>query len=74
MTALKLARLADRTPVRLVIHVSPELNRVLGDYARAYKEVYGSEEPVEALVPAMLASFLDSDRDFARRQRREQGR
>ncbi|HTU12111.1 MAG TPA: DUF2274 domain-containing protein [Allosphingosinicella sp.] len=63
---LKLAKLPDRTPVKLTILVPPELNDGLNDYAAAYQEAYGSTEPVAELIPAMLQSFLDGDREFAR--------
>ena len=68
MTALKLARLPDRTPVKLTISVLPELHQRLGEYAEAYARAYGSTEPVSELIPAMLAAFLDSDRAFVRNQ------
>lgn len=64
MPALKLGKLPDRTPVRLVISLSPELNQALGAYAELYAETYGAAEPVQDLVPAILASFLESDRAF----------
>lgn len=66
MADLKLARLPDRTPVKLTISISPELHAALTAYAALYAETYGREEPVAALVPAMLAAFLDSDRTFMR--------
>src|SRR3546814_19922513 len=66
MADLKLARLPDRTPVKLTISVSPELHAALTAYAALYAETYGLEEPVAALAPAMLAAFLDSDRTFMR--------
>ena len=68
MADLKLAKLPDRVPVKLTIAVSPELNRDLADYARAYEEQYGESESVADLIPAMLQSFLSSDRAFARRR------
>lgn len=67
MTGLKLARLPDRTPVKLPITVMPELHQRLVEYAKAYQEEYGVEEQIVDLVPAMLSSFLDADRSFARR-------
>ncbi|WP_296615820.1 DUF2274 domain-containing protein [Sphingomonas sp.] len=67
MADLKLARLPDRVPVKLAIAVLPELHNRLLSYAAAYAETYQSEEPLSELIPAMLAAFLDSDRDFARR-------
>jgi len=66
MVDLKLARIPDRTPVRLSIMMLPDLHQALQDYARLYVEAYGREEPVAELIPAMLASFLESDRAFAR--------
>ncbi|HEX8532920.1 MAG TPA: DUF2274 domain-containing protein [Allosphingosinicella sp.] len=66
---LKLPKLPDRTPVRITISISPELNRALTDYATLYHEAYGQPEPTHEIVPAMLASFLESDRAFARRRR-----
>ncbi|HVM21961.1 MAG TPA: DUF2274 domain-containing protein [Sphingomicrobium sp.] len=72
MPELRLHKLPDRTPVKVTISLSPELNQALLDYAALYGEVYGQPEPVQELIPAMLASFLEGDRAFARR-RREQG-
>lgn len=69
MSGLKLAKLPDRAPVRLTIAVSPALHQALEDYAAIYAETYGSREPVTELVPAMLASFLETDRQF-RQQRK----
>lgn len=69
MSGLRLGRLPDRTPVRIAIAVSPELNQALADYAELYRETYGTAEPVQDLIPAMLASFLDGDKAFGRRRR-----
>lgn len=69
MAVLRLSKLPDRTPVKMTISVSPELNQALADYAALYRETYGHEEPVAELVPAMLADFLEGDKAFARRQR-----
>lgn len=66
---LRLARIPDRTPVKITISVPPELNRSLAEYAALYEEAYGEAEPVQELIPAMLASFLESDRAFARHRR-----
>lgn len=70
MTQLKLARLPDRTPVKLTIVITPELNRALHDYADAYHQAYGETEAVADLIPYMLAAFLDGDRSFARGRQR----
>lgn len=70
MTLLKLAKLPDRTPVKIMINVSPVLNEALGAYAEMYQQAYGQAEPVQELIPAMLASFLEGDRAFARNRKR----
>jgi len=70
MVNLKLARIPDRTPVKLTITVLPDLHQTLQDYARIYAEAYGREEPVSELVPAILSAFLDSDRTFAKARER----
>jgi hypothetical protein len=72
MADLKLARLPDRTPVKLGIQISPQLHADLQDYAALYKQTYGQEEAIAELIPSMLAAFLDSDRVFA--QARAKGR
>lgn len=69
MAELKLPKLPDRTPVKLTITITPDLQRRLHDYADAYAETYGQAEPVTELIPAMLVLFLDSDRTFARSRR-----
>lgn len=69
MPDLKLARLPDRTPVKLTISIAPELHARLQAYAALYRETYGSDEPVNELVPAMLVSFLESDRAFRSRNK-----
>ena len=66
MPDLKLAKLPDRTPVKITVAVSPELNRNLNAYAELYRETYGAGESVPELIPYMLDSFLESDRIFAR--------
>lgn len=66
MPELKLAKLPDRTPVKLAITITPDLHQMLQHYAALYAEAYGHQEPVAELVPAMLAAFLESDRTFAR--------
>jgi hypothetical protein len=70
MAELKLARLPDRTPVKIAITVTPDLDAALRDYAAIYAESYGRLEPVLELIPAILSAFLDSDRVFARSRER----
>lgn len=73
MPDLKLAKLPDRTPIKIAITVTPEFNRMLQAYAELYRERYGEIEPVQLLIPAMLESFLKSDLAFSKAWR-ERGR
>jgi hypothetical protein len=73
MSALRLGRLPDRAPVKITIAVPPDLHQALADYADLYRETYGQQEPVQELIPAMLASFLEGDKAFARRRRGQGG-
>lgn len=70
MPELKLAKLPDRTPIKLTVIVTPDLNEALRDYAQLYAETYGVEETVAELIPAMLSAFLLSDRSFAKARER----
>lgn len=63
---LKLAKLPDRTPVKLSITITPDLQAALHDYAAVYAAAYGVEEPVAELIPHMLSAFLAADRGFAK--------
>lgn len=69
MNKIRLQRLPDRTSVKMTIAVSPELAQRLAAYAEAYEAAYAQRESVADLIPFMLAGFLESDREFARRQR-----
>ncbi len=66
MPELKLSKLPDRTPVKLNLVLAPHLAADLNAYAELYRERYGSDEPLTELVPAMLAAFIESDRQFRR--------
>jgi hypothetical protein len=70
MGQLKLAKLPDRTPAKITINVPPDLHQALGAYAELYSETYGEAEPLQELIPAMLAGFLESDRAFVQRRRK----
>lgn len=63
---LKLARLPDRTPIKLTITVNAKLNQDLQRYAALYQTTYGEEAPVSDLIPFMLETFLKSDPAFAK--------
>ncbi|MBP8670420.1 MAG: DUF2274 domain-containing protein [Sphingomonadaceae bacterium] len=70
MADLKLGKLPDRVLVKLTVAILPDLHQALQDYAALYAQAYGREEPIAELIPAMLASFLESDRAFARSRTR----
>ena len=67
--SLRLPQLPDRKLVRMTISLSPDLSSALKDYAEIYRQTYGPEERPEALVPAMLETFLGSDAGFKRARR-----
>jgi hypothetical protein len=66
MAELRIAKLPDRTPVKLTIAILPELNDALQEYAKLYAEAYGQSDTVVDLIPSMLTAFLESDRGFQR--------
>lgn len=63
---LRLAKLADRTPVRLTLALDPETAAALQDYAAVYQDAYGEAERSETLAAAMIEMFLASDAGFRR--------
>jgi len=63
---LRLAKLPDRTPVRLTLALDPETAAALQDYAALYQETYGEAERAETLAAAMIDMFLASDAGFRR--------
>lgn len=69
MPDLKLAKLPERTPVKISFKASPELNRSLEAYAAFYRDNYGEEEAVAELIPYMLETFLKSDSAFNKARR-----
>jgi len=71
MAEIKLAKLPDRTPVKLALLLSPQLHQDLLSYQSAYALAYGREEPICELATAMLAAFLASDRTFVRSRGRK---
>ena len=66
---LKLEKLPDRKSISMTITITPELSKALQNYAVCYQENYGDNEKVAALVPFMLKTFLESDREFLRFQK-----
>ncbi len=63
---LKLAKLPDRTPVKITLTVTPDLAHALTAYAALYNRTYADKAGVADLIPAMLDAFLTSDRAFAK--------
>ena len=68
--ALRIGKLPDLTPVKMTIHVEPDVHRMLEDYAAVYAQSYGEKISPAALVPSMLASFLASDNGFKRARKK----
>jgi hypothetical protein len=63
---LRIAKLPDRTPIKLTVSVMPDLHDALQDYAKLYAETYGQTDAMVDLIPSMLAAFLSGDREFQR--------
>lgn len=70
MGELKLPKLPDRTPVKLTITLSADLNQALKDYAARYEAAYGVTEQVGDLVPYIVEAFLAADKGMARAVRK----
>lgn len=72
---LKIAKLPDRTPVKITLTVTPDLNDVLRDYLAVYRATYDDKSVgVPELIPVMLETFIASDKGFAKaRKSREDG-
>jgi len=67
---LKLAKLPDRTPVKIGITVTPDLDADLRAYLDLYRATYEDKAATVAdLIPAMLETFLAGDRAFAKARR-----
>src|SRR3546814_14120647 len=64
MADIKLGKLPDRTPVKLTITITPDLQSSLQAYASVYAAASGAEEPVVDLIHAMLTAFVESERAF----------
>ena len=69
MTNLKLGKLPDRTPAKVTITVSPDLNQALQDYAEIYRAIHGQKESVVELIPFMLDKFIENDTGFKKARR-----
>jgi hypothetical protein len=67
---MKLAKLPDRTPVKVNIVLAPGLAKRLREYADFYAENYGSREEVAELIPFMLEAFLEGDSVFKKGKKR----
>jgi hypothetical protein len=70
---MKLAKLPDRTPVKMSVVFTPGLAHRLREYADFYAEIYGDKEEVAELIPFMLEAFLESDTGFRKGKRARAG-
>lgn len=71
MAGIKLSMLADMTPVKLSIVISPDLHGALADYAALYAHTYGTSATVAELIQPMLVNFLEGDREFQKARNRQ---
>jgi len=63
---LKIRPLPDKTPSKLTIAIEPDLQSELETYAAVYRQTYGEDASIAALIPHMLRSFLAGDVGFRR--------
>ena len=63
---IKLAKLPDRTPIKIPVTVNAALHRALLNYADIYTLTYSEIITIQDLIPFILASFLESDRAFTK--------
>jgi len=68
---MKLAKLPERTPVKMNVVLAPGLAQRLREYADFYAETYGNKEEVAELIPFMLEAFLAGDADYRKAERRD---
>jgi hypothetical protein len=62
---MKLARIAK--PLRSVqvrVMLAGDLNSALDRYARYYEHVHGEPVEARALIPEIIRTFIDADREF----------
>lgn len=71
MPDIKLAKLPDRRPVKVQIEILPDLELALTEYAVAYEQAYGVQEKPAALIPYMLSSFIEGDREFVKLRKQD---
>lgn len=64
MSKLRLGPLPKTEVVRLTISLTAQVKADLDRYVEAYAAAYGGPVDAAALVPHMLAAFMDRDRGF----------
>lgn len=71
MTKLKLASVQDEKPVKFSVSLSAALHRDLVAYAEVLAREAGQKVEPAKLIAPILASFIASDREFAKARNRE---
>jgi hypothetical protein len=66
MTKLKLSSVKDEKPVKLFVSLPAALHRDIVAYAEILARESGQAVEPAKLIPPMLASFIASDREFAK--------
>lgn len=71
MTKLRLGPIAEEKPVKVTLELPGELMREICDYAKVHARLTGLASPLppERIVPAMIARFIASDREFGKQRR-----
>lgn len=65
-TKLRLGPLPKQQTVKMMISLPVALKGDLERYATAHSQAYGERVDAAALIPYMLARFIESDRGFKR--------
>ncbi len=63
---LKLAKLPNRTPVKISVTFTPDIHDALTDYATLYEKSYGAKEKIEDIIPYIVSAYLATDNGFKR--------
>lgn len=71
MSKLRLGPVVEEKPVKLTLELPGSLMRDLADYASIHAKLTALDTPLppERLIPPMIARFIATDREFARRRR-----
>jgi len=71
---IKLGKLPNTTNVRITISLPEALKGKLDRYAQLHSQTWGQKVDAAALIPHVLAQFLNNDRAFKQAERALSGK